>query len=330
MAKLTNCSLLLAVGFLMLFSPAISKAQNNPAKYCESGFELRWGWKYVWKNKANLSTGKMDRVYERDYVYDCFPQEPGGKPTNSTGENPVGGNSNSALLSEIRLSDLVGIWEGFYDKVACTLEIEKVDGDKFYGTLKRQGASVAVTGTINSKARSLNFSPAKIVTMDNTRDWRLGFNRGDFSDDGNSISGKGTGDLTTYEWSFVKKGVSSSNNRQSASTNTSWLDGVWEGSAYQTNANTSWTIKLTVQNSTYFIEYPSLSCGGNWTLINQSVNTVEFKEKITYGGDHCTDDGNVIIERISDTQVRVKFFEPNSSVIIAGTTLNKRKRKNTL
>ena len=207
--------LLLAVGLSVLFSPAIGRAQNS-SSLCESGFESRWGWKYVWKYKTNYNTGKLDYVYVNDYVYDCFPTGTGDRSATSNGENSANRNSNSGVSSEIRLLDLVGSWEGLFDKIACTLEIEKVEGDKFYGTLKRQSASVAVTGTINSKARSINFSPTKIVTMDNTRDWRLGFNWGDFSNDGKSISGKGYGDLAISEWYFAKKSAISSNNQQRA------------------------------------------------------------------------------------------------------------------
>lgn len=203
--KLTNCLLLLACGLLILFNPTISKAQNKSA-LCESGFEKRWGYKYVLK--TNLFTYKSEYVY--DYVYDCFPIETGNKSVTSNGENSATRNSKSTVLSEIRLSDSIGIWEGFYEKVACILKIEKVEGENFYGVLERQGTSVAITGTINTKARSINFSPTKIVTMDNSRDWRLGFNWGDFSDDGKSILGKGTGNLTNYDWNFVKKATGSS------------------------------------------------------------------------------------------------------------------------
>jgi uncharacterized caspase-like protein len=41
-----------------------------------------------------------------------------------------------------------------------------------------------------------------------------------------------------------------------------WLEGRWEGAAYQGNTHSVQTIKLAVQNNAYSIEYPSLFCGG--------------------------------------------------------------------
>lgn len=102
------------------------------------------------------------------------------------------------------------------------------------------------------------------------------------------------------------------------------LDGIWEGAAYQINTNTTWTIKLTARNNTYFIEYPSLSCGGDWTLIDKNLNSARFKEKITYGIGRCVDDGDVIIERISDSQIAYKYIEPNSTVVVASAILKKK------
>lgn len=206
-AKLSNCFLYIAFAFLIFSNSSIVKAQNNSA-VCEPGFESRWGFKYVWRYKTNYNTGKLDYVYVNEYVLDCFPIEAGNKRTNSNSRNSVNRSSSPGAANEIRQSDLIGTWEGLYDKITTTLIIERIEGEKFYGMLKRQGTSVEITGTINSNARSINFSPAKIVTMDKTVDWRLGYNWGDFAGDGNSISGKGLGDLTTYEWSFTKKNTS--------------------------------------------------------------------------------------------------------------------------
>jgi hypothetical protein len=103
-----------------------------------------------------------------------------------------------------------------------------------------------------------------------------------------------------------------------------WLDGVWEGAAYQINTNTTWSIKLTVRNNTYLVEYSSLSCGGNWTLVDKTSTRATFKEKITYGVGKCVDDGGIIIERISDSQIAFKYLEPNSTEVMASAILNKK------
>lgn len=102
-----------------------------------------------------------------------------------------------------------------------------------------------------------------------------------------------------------------------------WLNGTWEGKAYQSNTKTSWTLKLTAQDNSYSIEYPSLSCGGNWYLVSQDSRTARFKERITYGADKCVDNGNVLIERIDPSQVAFRYTLPDSTDVVASATLRK-------
>lgn len=194
-AKFVELSFLfLLISLLVLFNSFSSKAQNKPS---DCKFELHYVYRY------NMVKNDWEWVW--DWVPVCYPANTNS--VTSSGGNSSNGNSNSGALSEIRPSDLVGTWEGLFDKAqyACTLEIEKVEGNTFYGTLKRQGGSVAVTGTINSKERGISFGPTKTVMIGNTRDWKLGFNWGSFSNNGRLISGKGYSDYTTYEWGFTKK-----------------------------------------------------------------------------------------------------------------------------
>lgn len=200
LAKVSNCFLILAIGFPMLFSPFVVKAQDNSKSDC--GWKYRWVWKRVYEDRYNGTTDRYEptMVYKPvwEWAYGCEPTSKSNAPI------PSSKNSNTSELSKVHPSDLVGTWEGLFDKTqyACTLEIEKVEGNTFYGTLKRQGRSVAVSGTI--KDRSISFTSAKGM-LDNNQGWILGYNWGSFSNDGKSISGKGTNDLTSYEWSFTKK-----------------------------------------------------------------------------------------------------------------------------
>jgi len=109
-----------------------------------------------------------------------------------------------------------------------------------------------------------------------------------------------------------------------ANMNTTWLEGVWEGTAYQLNTRSTWTLRLTAQSGMYFIEYPSLSCGGKWTIVERDFNSTKFKEKLLYGLNRCVDNGYVAIERLSSSQIAFKYTEPNSSVIAATAVLNKK------
>ena len=208
LAKFSNCFLFLAIGFPTLFSPFVVKAQDNSKSEC--GWKYRWVWQRVYEDRYNGTTDRYEpvMVYKPvwEWAYGCEPTS----KSNST--IPSSKNSNTSELSEVRPSDLIGTWEGLFDKTqyACTLEIEKVEGNTFYGTLKRQGRSVAVTGTIEN--RRISFNSAKGMT-DNNQGWKLGYNWGSFSNDGKSISGKGANDSTSYEWSFTKK-ISSATNQQ--------------------------------------------------------------------------------------------------------------------
>ena len=69
--------------------------------------------------------------------------------------------------------------------------------------------------------------------------------------------------------------------------------GILEGSALQFNTSTSWTIRIDLQKGTQTIEYPSLSCGGDLTLLEESPARLMFSELITFGSSNCITEGFV-------------------------------------
>jgi hypothetical protein len=94
------------------------------------------------------------------------------------------------------------------------------------------------------------------------------------------------------------------------SPDSQWLDGVWEGTGTQHTPKMSWSIRLTAENNTYTIEYPSLRCGGKWTLVELGDGSAKFKEVITRGLDSCSSNGDILIEKISDSQLSYKYTLP--------------------
>jgi hypothetical protein len=92
LAKFPKSFLLLAVGFLLFFSPFSGKAQTVSEK-CE----YVWKWVWVWENEPvtryNGATGRYDTytelqyVYRYRYVYDCMPVVVENNPTTSRGRN---------------------------------------------------------------------------------------------------------------------------------------------------------------------------------------------------------------------------------------------------
>ncbi len=109
-------------------------------------------------------------------------------------------------------------------------------------------------------------------------------------------------------------------------TGQSWLNGIWIGKAYQFDINESWSILLNCDNNKniYKIEYPSLQCGGKWTIISQSENRIEFREKLNYGTNICTDNGKIILENINDNLYFYYYF-PNDNTLNAKCILHQKR-----
>ncbi|HMG73974.1 MAG TPA: hypothetical protein VK582_10770 [Pyrinomonadaceae bacterium] len=100
-----------------------------------------------------------------------------------------------------------------------------------------------------------------------------------------------------------------------------WMNGVWEGLAYQKNTNETWIIRLTVDKDRYSIAYPSFPCRGTLALIGWGQNVAKFREKITYG--RCVDNGEVDVQRLNSSQIAFRYAEPGSTKIDSSATLDR-------
>lgn len=121
---------------------------------------------------------------------------------------------------------------------------------------------------------------------------------------------------------FVSSAAAQGNSR-------SWLRGTWEGTGYQTDDNSTWSMKLTIVKSkrggrTFKIEYSSLNCGGRWKLLSINQNVARFKEVLDHGVDKCSDNGTVVIER-RGTQLIFLYANQGRRQITASAVLNRRK-----
>lgn len=104
-----------------------------------------------------------------------------------------------------------------------------------------------------------------------------------------------------------------------------WLNGTWEGTGYQIDTNETWTMRLVVAGKSYKIEYPSLNCDGRWNVISIGSWVARFRERITRGTDQCTNNGNVVIERLSRRQIAYRYSNPGQSAVTASAILNRKK-----
>lgn len=93
---------------------------------------------------------------------------------------------------------------------------------------------------------------------------------------------------------------------------TDCLDGIWEGTGTQNN-NTSWTIRFTANSGEYSIEYPSLACGGTWSVIDDTSYITTFYEKITFGN-KCVDNGTVELYSTGSRSLKYIYFLPSGDI----------------
>jgi len=103
-----------------------------------------------------------------------------------------------------------------------------------------------------------------------------------------------------------------------------WLKGTWEGTGYQTDDKSTWSMLLTARGRSFSIEYPSLNCGGHWQLININGYRARFKERLDHGQDKCTDNGSVVIQRLNKRQIFFLYSLAGKREVTASAVLNRK------
>jgi hypothetical protein len=103
-----------------------------------------------------------------------------------------------------------------------------------------------------------------------------------------------------------------------------WIRGTWEGTGYQTDDQSTWTMLFTARGGRFSIDYPSLNCGGRWQLVNLNSYRGRFKEKLDHGQDKCTDNGTVIIQRLSKSQLFFLYTIGGTREVTASAVLTRR------
>ncbi len=105
-------------------------------------------------------------------------------------------------------SDLLGSWQGNwgYNTGDCSIQITRVEGDSFYGTLRKEGAEILFEGTFDPAARVIYFEETEIVTLGSEiAEWSLGTNHGRMTRDGAVIFGTGTDKFGEYAWALTNR-----------------------------------------------------------------------------------------------------------------------------
>ncbi len=103
-----------------------------------------------------------------------------------------------------------------------------------------------------------------------------------------------------------------------------WLKGTWEGTGYQTDDQSTWSMLFTARGRNFSIDYPSLKCGGHWQLIAINGYRARFKERLDRGQDKCTDNGSVVIQRLSRRQLLFLYSIAGKRETTASAVLNRK------
>ena len=88
------------------------------------------------------------------------------------------------------------------------------------------------------------------------------------------------------------------------------ISGIWGGFGIQDNGS-AWTIKMSMRDSSYKIDYPSIPCGGYLKLLSRSGNKYTFKEKITKHKKNCIDNGKLVVTIADENTLNWKWYYPS-------------------
>lgn len=103
-----------------------------------------------------------------------------------------------------------------------------------------------------------------------------------------------------------------------------WLTGTWEGTGYQTDEKSTWTMVLKARGRAFTIDYPSLNCGGKWKLTSSGTWRARFIERLDRGQDKCADNGTVTILRLNRNQAMFFYVYAGDTEVTASAILSRK------
>ena len=135
------------------------------------------------------------------YVADSFNEI---VSVNPPAEKSAGLSPAKLLKTDALLGKWVGKWGR--DLGDCVIEIDRVEGSDFYGTLSKNGAKIALKGTLEWSSGAITLQETKIIELgEYYGNWSLGNNTAVISDDRSVINGKGTDSWGEYSWFVSRK-----------------------------------------------------------------------------------------------------------------------------
>lgn len=91
-------------------------------------------------------------------------------------------------------------------------------------------------------------------------------------------------------------------------SSTKWIEGEWEGTGYQIDEHT-WEVNLhSLDLENIAIDYPDLSCGGEWEIVEKSRKQIIFKENLLYGTWRCDQGVEVHVSKAKKQSINLEFY----------------------
>lgn len=108
---------------------------------------------------------------------------------------------------------------------------------------------------------------------------------------------------------------------------------VWNGVAYQDDADQGWAFEVEEASETvYFVNYYTLKCRGSWFIEKKTKRQIIAIERITEGNENCHNNSKIVIlnDKVDKDSKRIYFYynlEKNEKPNSVGT-LKKYTQKN--
>lgn len=115
---------------------------------------------------------------------------------------------------------------------------------------------------------------------------------------------------------------------QAQHTEPTEIKGKWFGTGYQIDGQT-WEIALNYKKNKIKINYPTLACKGNWTLIYADNEKTIFRETIKKGIDICDQGAEIYLSQLDNNRLKVVYYlrayHPTQPIAVG--VLNQKKSK---
>ncbi|HEY0427556.1 MAG TPA: hypothetical protein VGC76_07095 [Pyrinomonadaceae bacterium] len=107
-------------------------------------------------------------------------------------------------VADWEINNMPGHWEGKFNGENTTLEIQRFEGDTFYGFFTTGKYQIAFTGVVERTTRKVTITETQVLHQNGDGEWTLGVLIGTLPYDGLNMQGTKKEGNAIYKWSFYK------------------------------------------------------------------------------------------------------------------------------